>query len=163
GIRVRESMGLSKDKRHVYVKTMDGNVLGISTRGAHMDITWRSDLQLPYELSPSAIETNRHQVFVASHAGLGSGVRAADGRLLWQYKLSNSMINPILVSGHKDIFVSTMDGVIGNFKLLKDEQVRKYSTLLIYVGVYGDMCPAYVDTCQPDWLQADVQKSSGLR
>jgi outer membrane protein assembly factor BamB/predicted MPP superfamily phosphohydrolase len=64
GIRVRESMGLSKDKRHVYVKTMDGNVLGISTRGAHMDITWRSDLQLPYELSPSAIETNRHQVFV---------------------------------------------------------------------------------------------------
>lgn len=121
GIRVRESMGLSKDKRHVYVKTMDGNVLGISTRGAHMDITWRSDLQLPYELSPSAIETNRHQVFVPSHAGLVSGVRAADGRLLWQYKLSNSMINPILVSGHKDIFVSTMDGVIAKFKLLKDE------------------------------------------
>jgi hypothetical protein len=31
------------------------------------------------------------------------------------------MINPILVSGHKDIFVSTMDGVIAKFKLLKDE------------------------------------------
>src|SRR5690606_13086306 len=30
GIRVSETMGLSKDKRHVYVKTMDGNVRGIT-------------------------------------------------------------------------------------------------------------------------------------
>ncbi|QBQ39740.1 outer membrane protein assembly factor BamB family protein [Sphingobacterium psychroaquaticum] len=120
-IRVRESMGLSKDGQYVYVKTMDGNLLGVSTKADSMEVAWKSALQLPYELTPSAIETNGKQVFVPSHSGLVSGINAKSGAVSWQYKLSNAMINPIFVLDANHVVVSTMDGVIAKIHLLSNE------------------------------------------
>lgn len=112
GIRVRESMGLSEDGTIVYVKTMDGQLLGYSTEADHMELVWTSQLQLPYELAPSAIEAREGLVFVPSHSGLLSAVDAHSGQVRWQSKLSNGMINPLKVLPGKRIAVSTMDGVI---------------------------------------------------
>lgn len=112
GIRVRESMGLSADSQYVYVKTMDGQVLGVSAQADSMEIAWTSALQLPYELTPSAIATNGKQVFVPSHSGLLSAVDAGSGEVTWQYKISNGMINPILPIGKREVVASTMDGKI---------------------------------------------------
>src|SRR5690606_31722456 len=67
-IRVRESIGLAEDGEKVYVKTMDGDLLGVSTRAAGMDIIWESELDLPYELTPSAIVESNGLVFVPSHS-----------------------------------------------------------------------------------------------
>lgn len=118
-IRVRESMGLSADGQYVYVKTMDGNLLGVSTHANQMEVTWESALQLPYELTPSAIDTNGKLVFVPSHSGLVSAVYANDGAVSWQYKLSNAMVNPIFVLNNQQIIVSTMDGMIVKLNLKK--------------------------------------------
>ncbi len=112
GIRVRESMGISESGEHVYVKTMEGQVFGISTTADHMDVVWTSSLQLPYELTPSAIEEMNEIVFVPSHSGLLSAVSARDGRVLWQYKISNAMINPTKPVAKRSVFASTMDGKI---------------------------------------------------
>lgn len=114
-VRVRESMGLSEDKKYVYVKTMDGQVYGVSTGAATMDLAWKSELQLPYELTPSAVAAQGGQVYVPSHAGLVSTLDAANGKVLWQYKLSNAMINPIYTF-KKGIVVSSMDGKIVRLK-----------------------------------------------
>lgn len=111
-IRVRESMGLAVNKKQVYVKTMDGDVLGISTTGEKMDVVWKSKLKLPYELTSSAIKTNRKLVFVPSHSGLLSAVDAKTGAVIWQYKISNGMVNPVAVNGEKGVIASTMDGKI---------------------------------------------------
>src|SRR5690606_10486318 len=54
--RVRESIGLSADRSMVYAKTMDGQLIGVSTKANDMRIVWQSSLQLPYELAPTAIE-----------------------------------------------------------------------------------------------------------
>lgn len=116
-IRVRESMGLSEDGNYVYVKTMDGNLLGISTNADNMEVVWTSKLQLPYELTPSAITSGGRKVFVPSHSGLLSAVDKESGEVLWQYKLSNGMINPILILDDKQVVASTMDGVIMKFNL----------------------------------------------
>ncbi|HYK55810.1 MAG TPA: PQQ-binding-like beta-propeller repeat protein, partial [Flavisolibacter sp.] len=45
-LRVRESMGLSKDSSVVFVKTMEGNVYGISTSANDMSPVWKSDVSL---------------------------------------------------------------------------------------------------------------------
>jgi len=111
-IRVRESIGLSGDKKKVYVKTMDGEVLGISTSGNKMDVIWRSELQLPYELTPSAIIERNKVVFVPNHNGLISALDAESGKVNWQYKISNAMINPITPFGKNKVLVSSMDGSI---------------------------------------------------
>jgi len=111
-IRVRESMGLSGDKKKVYVKTMDGDVLGISTSSNQMEIIWKSELKLPYELTPSAIVEKDKVVFVPSHSGLVSALDAKTGKVNWQYKISNAMVNPITPFGKNKVLVSSMDGSI---------------------------------------------------
>lgn len=111
-IRVRESMGLAVNKKQVYVKTMDGDLLGISSSEDKMDVIWKAKLKLPYELTPSAIKTNRKLVFVPSHSGLLSAVDAKTGAVIWQYKISNGMVNPVAISGNNEVVASTMDGKI---------------------------------------------------
>src|SRR5690554_4913489 len=112
GVRVRESMGLSENGKLVYVKTMDGELLGISVEADSMEIAWKSQLQLPYELTPSAIEASDGLVFVPSHSGLVSAIRSNDGKVVWQYKISNAMVNPMTVLPGRKLAVSTMDGKI---------------------------------------------------
>ncbi len=111
-IRVRESMGLAVNKKQVYVKTMDGDLLGISSSDDKMDVIWKAKLKLPYELTPSAIKTNRKLVFVPSHSGLLSAVDAKTGVVSWQYKISNGMVNPVAIHGNNEVVASTMDGKI---------------------------------------------------
>lgn len=111
-IRVRESMGLAANGKYIYVKTMDGDLLGISSTGEKMNVAWASKLKLPYELTPSAIKTNRKLVFVPSHSGLLSAVDAKTGDVAWQYKISNGMVNPVATKGNNQVIASTMDGKI---------------------------------------------------
>ena len=117
GIRVRESIGLSADGSLVYVKTMDGELLGISTAADDMEIAWRSKLQLPYELTPSAIVAHGQSVYVPNHNGLISSVNDKSGEVEWQHKISNAMINPILPVGKNQVLVSSMDGKIVCLKI----------------------------------------------
>jgi outer membrane protein assembly factor BamB len=110
-VRVRESIGLSPDGELVYAKTMDGELIGVSTRKDEMSIDWKSALRLPYEIAPTAIFSSKKLVFVPSHSGLLSAVDPRTATVVWQYKLSNGMINPPLLRKNNIIF-STMDGKI---------------------------------------------------
>ncbi len=108
--RVRESIGISADGSLIYAKTMDGKVIGVAASEEPFKIAWTSNLQLPYELSPSAIVEKDGVVYVPSHSGLLSAVDRKSGNLLWQYKLCNSLLNPVLPLGNGQIAVSGMDG-----------------------------------------------------
>jgi outer membrane protein assembly factor BamB len=110
-IRVRESMGLAADSAVVYVKTMDGQVLGVSTKADSMQVNWKANIQLPYELDPSAIVESNSIVYIPTHSGIVHAVDAKTGSVLWQYKLSNGLINPVLPDGGT-VYVSAMDGKI---------------------------------------------------
>ncbi len=110
GIRVRESMGLSTDNSLVYVKTMDGQLYGVSTTADSMQISWKSALQLPYELDPSAIIESKGVVYVPTHSGLACAVDRKSGTVLWQYKASNALLNPIIPIDKNKVLLSTMDG-----------------------------------------------------
>ena len=110
--RVRESMGLSSDSTMVYVKTMDGQLDGISTAANSMLVSWESSLQLPYELAPSAIVEHNGIVYVPTHSGLACAVERQTGKVLWKYKASNCLVNTIMPFENDKVVVSTMDGKI---------------------------------------------------
>ena len=110
-MRVRESMGLSFDKKYVYAKTMDGELIGVPVVADYMDISWKSKLKLPYELTPSVIYSNKDLIIVPNNSGLLSAVNPKTGDVVWQYKISNGMVNPTLVT-KKYVIASTMDGKI---------------------------------------------------
>ena len=109
-LRVRESMGLSADSSLVYVKTMEGVVVGISASAESLRIDWRSPAQLGYELAPTALSEKDGVLLVPTHSGMVWALAAKDGRVLWQYKASNCMVNGILPVGDGEYVVSTMDG-----------------------------------------------------
>ncbi|OCX52173.1 metallophosphoesterase [Mucilaginibacter sp. PPCGB 2223] len=110
-IRVRESMGLSADSALVYVKTMDGQVLGVSVKADSMHVAWRAAIQLPYELDPSPIIEDHGAVYIPTHSGIVHAIEAQTGKILWGYKISNSLVNPVQPDGNT-VYVSTMDGKI---------------------------------------------------
>lgn len=110
--RVRESMGISKDGSLVYVKTMDGEVFGVSTIADTLHVGLTTSLKLPYELSPSEIVENHGLIYVPSNSGLATAIDRKSGRVEWQYKSSNALVNPMLPFGKKSVLMSTMDGKI---------------------------------------------------
>lgn len=109
-LRVRESMGLSADSSLVYAKTMDGVVIGVSTTAPDLHIDWQSDIQLGYELAPTALLEYNGIVYVPTHSGTVWAVDKKDGKLLWRYKASNCMVNNILPISRQELVISTMDG-----------------------------------------------------
>ena len=109
--RVRESMGVSPDKKLILAKTMDGQVIGVDSRADQMEIIWEAKLKLPYELAPTAIYCQSDLAFIPSDKGLLSAVDLKSGATQWQYKISNGMINPVMLFKDK-VAVSTMDGKI---------------------------------------------------
>lgn len=110
GLRVRESMGLSADSSLVYVKTMEGVLIGVSTTADTLQISWRSPVQLGYELSPTRLVEDAGVIYVPTHSGTVWAVGRKDGQLLWRYKASNCMVNGILPLDGRRLLVSTMDG-----------------------------------------------------
>jgi outer membrane protein assembly factor BamB len=110
GLRVRESMGLSEDSSLVWVKTMDGVVIGVSTSGPALNVSWQSDVRLGYELSPTRVLEDKGTLYVPTHSGTVWAIARDSGKLLWRYKASSCMVNGILPAGEGRIVISTMDG-----------------------------------------------------
>lgn len=115
-IRVRESMGLSADSTLVFVKTMDGNVFGISTSANDMQPVWKSNALLGYEICPTPIVEKNNIVFVPTQSGIIIALDRKSGNVLWKHKTSNGLITNLLPMGNKQLLVTTMDGKVSLLK-----------------------------------------------
>ncbi len=111
-LRVRESMGLSKDSNLVFVKTMEGQVFGISTTANEMSAIWKSEVELGYEICPTAIVEDQDIVFVPTQSGTAVAIQRQNGKLLWKHKLSNGLITNLLPLANRQLLVTTMDGKV---------------------------------------------------
>jgi outer membrane protein assembly factor BamB/predicted MPP superfamily phosphohydrolase len=111
-IRVRESMGLSNDSSLVFVKTMEGNVYGISTSADTMQVAWKSPVALGYEICPTAIVERNNVVFVPTGSGLTVALDRALGKVLWKHKTSNGLVTNLLPLSDHEVLVTTMDGKV---------------------------------------------------
>lgn len=111
-VRVRESMGLSNDSSLVYVKTMEGNVYGVSTTADTMQLNWKANVALGYEICPTAIVEKEGVVYVPTNSGLVAAIDSKTANVLWQHKISNALVSSIYALGNKALVVTTMDGKI---------------------------------------------------
>lgn len=115
-LRVRESMGLAFDSSMIYVKTMQGQVHGISTTANDMQSIWKSDVELGYEICPTAIVENKNVVFIPTQSGVTVAVDRNSGKQLWKYKTSNCLITHLLPVSKNQLLVTTMDGRVSLLK-----------------------------------------------
>jgi outer membrane protein assembly factor BamB len=113
--RVRESMGLSVDSSLVYAKTMEGNLIGVSTSLPDMQITWKAYPGLNYEIAPTDIAAYKNVIYVPSNSGMVVAVNH-DGTIFWKHKISNALITNVTPVSKNKVIVTTMDGKIDCLK-----------------------------------------------
>ena len=109
--RVRESMALSADSELVYAKTMQGEVIGVSTLADSMQTVWKANTNLNYEIAPTAMVESGNIIYVPSNSGLVIAVNR-DSSILWEHKISNALITNITPVSKNKIIVTTMDGKV---------------------------------------------------
>ncbi|MCF2517486.1 PQQ-binding-like beta-propeller repeat protein [Dyadobacter sp. CY351] len=111
-VRVRESIGLSSDSSLVFVKTMDGDIYGVSTKADSMELSWKAKLKLPYEISPTALVETNNILYVPSNSGMVCAIDRSSGETIWKHKVSNALISGITPVDKRTVLVTTMDGKI---------------------------------------------------
>ena len=113
----RESVGLSPDKKHYYIKTMmdtvfaystadpavsDLEAVGVASSGvaATPQIHWSSDAGFGYEIAPTPITSVAGEgrdgeglLFVPTDKGNIIALNCKDGSIAWKHRFSSALIN----------------------------------------------------------------------
>ena len=109
----RESIGMSKDKKEVYIKNMtEGNVMAFDTKADSQAVVWNCAAGLGYEIAPSPVTTDGRLLFVPTTSGVIHVIDVKTHQTVWKYQVSEALVNHILPFGKKQILVTTLDGKV---------------------------------------------------
>lgn len=111
--RYRESLGVSEDGTRAYAKTMDGELVAVSTVGNDFCELWTVDMGLGYEHAPCIVLEKDGVVYAGSRRGIVTAVDPVAQRVLWSEPLGVSEINGFDVDPVTgDVYVSLIEGCI---------------------------------------------------
>ena len=110
--KYRESMGRSEDGNRVYAKTMDGEIVCISTEGNEFKKLWITDAGIGYEHAPCIVIEKDGVVYAGSRRGIITAIDAQTSKLLWRQQVGASEINGFDIDEKGNIYVSLIEGSI---------------------------------------------------
>ncbi len=110
--RYRESLGRSVDGKRVYAKTMDGEVVCVSTEGNVFYELWTVDAGLGYEHAPCIVLEQNGVVYAGSRRGIIAAIDAKTNKLLWRQQIGSSEVNGFEVDDKGDVYLSLIEGTI---------------------------------------------------
>lgn len=109
--KVRESLGCSADGKVAYAKTMDGELVAMST-GDQYELLWKVDLGFGYEHAPCIVLEHDGYIYCGSRRGMLAVVNAATHQLEFTYRMGTSEVNGFEVDDRGDIYCSLIEGTI---------------------------------------------------
>ncbi|MFA5834096.1 MAG: PQQ-binding-like beta-propeller repeat protein [Bacteroidota bacterium] len=105
--KVRETIGITEDGEHVYVRTMNDSVYAISTRENHPIVLWGTNAGFGYDINSSQIREKFGVVFVTTKNGELIALDATQGTVLWKFKEDNVIAHtPIPLSKNTVMFTN---------------------------------------------------------
>lgn len=110
--KYRESLGGSVDGKRIYAKTMDGEVVCVSTESNEFKELWLVDAGLGYEHAPCIVLEHNGVVYVGSRRGIIAAVNVKTKQLLWRQQVGSSEVNGFEVDEKGDIYASLVEGTI---------------------------------------------------
>ena len=116
--KVRESLGHSVDGRVAYAKTMDGELVAMST-GDNYELLWKVDLGFGYEHAPCIVLEHDGLIYCGSRRGMLAVVDAATHKLEFTYRLGTSEVNGFEVDEKGDVYCSLIEGTIWRISRMK--------------------------------------------
>ena len=119
--KVRESLGRSTDGSVAYAKTMDGELVAMSTQGDHYRMLWKADAGFGYEHAPCIVLEHRRRVLLGSRRGVLAVFDADTHERVFTYKMGSSEVNGFEVDiATGDVYCSLIEGTI--FRIVLPEK-----------------------------------------
>lgn len=109
---VRESLGISEDKKILYAKTMNDTLVAFKTNKDKPEIAWKLDLNYGYDHVPSMPIEQNGNVYFGGRNGVVFSVNAKARIENWSYKIDNAMVNTVNVLNRHQLIATTMDGKV---------------------------------------------------
>lgn len=115
--KVRESIGLSKDGKRIYLKTMNDSIVCYATTGDKPLELWATNCGFGYEHARVMLVEKDGVVFSTNKDGLIMALDGKTGRLLWKHKFGNTLINTVVpLSAIKLVFTNEA-GKVGEIEV----------------------------------------------
>lgn len=110
--KYRESLGRSVDGKRVYAKTMDGEIVCVSTQGNKFQELWLVDAGLGYEHAPCIVLEHKGIVYAGSRRGIIAAIDVKTKQLLWRQQVGASEVNGFEVDKNGDVYASLVEGSV---------------------------------------------------
>lgn len=118
--RYREALGVSRDGKRAYAKTMDGELVAVDTTTPDFHELWTVDMGLGYEHAPCVVVEKDGVVYAGSRRGIVTAVDPVAQKVLWSVPVGVSEINGIDIDpATGDIYVSLIEGTIFSIRKTK--------------------------------------------
>lgn len=114
---VRESIGISADGKWVYGKSMQDTIVAYAASREKQAAAWKLHCGFGYEHVPSMLIEKDGVVFFGTRNGVVYCIDPSTQKVIWRYKIDNSMVNTINVVNKHTIVASTMDGKVAVLKM----------------------------------------------
>ena len=111
--KVRESIGLSKDGKRLYAKTMQDSIVCYAADGKAPRELWSTDCGFGYEHARVMLVEKNGIVFATNKDGLVIALDGKTGCLLWKHKIGNTVINTVVPISNRRIVFTTEAGKVG--------------------------------------------------
>ncbi|WZL90442.1 PQQ-binding-like beta-propeller repeat protein [Salinimicrobium sp. 3283s] len=109
---VRESLGISKDGKRLFGKTMNDDVVIFATEKEEPKLLKRINAKFGYDHVPSMLFEQDGQIIFGTRNGVVYSLNTTTEAINWKYKIDHSMVNSIRVLDSNSLIASTMDGKV---------------------------------------------------
>lgn len=115
--KVRESIGLSKDGKRIYLKTMNDSIVCYATTGDKPLELWATNCGFGYEHARVMLVEKDGVVFSTNKDGLIMALDGKTGRLLWKHKFGNTLINTVVPLSATKLVFTNEAGKVGEIEV----------------------------------------------
>jgi outer membrane protein assembly factor BamB/predicted phosphodiesterase len=114
---VRESIGISADGKWIYGKSMQDTIVVYAASRDKQWAAWKMHCGFGYEHVPSMLIEKEGKVYFGTRNGVVYCIDPKEKKIIWQYKIDNSMVNTVNVMSSKRVVAATMDGKIADIRI----------------------------------------------
>jgi outer membrane protein assembly factor BamB/predicted phosphodiesterase len=109
---VRESIGLSEDRKAFYVRTMQDFIDAFSTSANTPEKIWETNAAFGYDINSAMLVEKDGMVFYGTKNGVLYALDAHAGAIKWQHKVSTCLINTVVPLSSTQVLLTDFDGKV---------------------------------------------------
>ena len=108
--QVRESIGISEDRKTIFAKTMRDTLVAYNTKSRKPQLKWAVHAGFGYDIDPSRPIEKNGRIFFGTKDGFIYALDAVTGHGQWRYRVGVGLVNNLTVITANSIIATTMDG-----------------------------------------------------